>query len=40
LKYFDELSISEIAEILNKSKGAVRVLLHRSLKALKDNINE
>lgn len=40
LKYFDELSISEIAEILNKSKGAVRVLLHRALKALKDNINE
>lgn len=40
LKYFDELSISEIAEVLNKSKGAVRVLLHRALNTLKENIND
>jgi RNA polymerase sigma-70 factor (ECF subfamily) len=40
LKYLDELSPSEIAGILGKSNGAVRVLLHRAMKALKENINE
>ncbi|MDO8669420.1 MAG: RNA polymerase sigma factor [Candidatus Buchananbacteria bacterium] len=40
LKYLDELSISEIAKILNKSNGAVRVLLYRATKALKENIND
>lgn len=40
LKYLDELSISEISDVLNKSNGAVRVLLHRALKALKENIHE
>jgi len=39
LKYLDELSISEIADILGRSKGAVRVLLHRAIKALKENID-
>lgn len=39
LRFLDELSISEIAEVLNKSKGAVRVLLHRALQALKDNVH-
>lgn len=36
LRYLDELSLNEIAEILNKSNGSVRVLLHRATKALKD----
>jgi RNA polymerase sigma-70 factor (ECF subfamily) len=39
LRFLDELSISEIAEVLNKSKGSVRILLHRALKALKDNVS-
>ncbi len=39
LRFLDGLGISEIAEILNKSQGAVRVLIHRALKALKENIS-
>jgi RNA polymerase sigma-70 factor, ECF subfamily len=35
LKYVDQLSISEIARILDKSKGNVRVLIFRALNALK-----
>lgn len=35
LKYVDELSISEIARILDKSNGNVRVLIFRALNALK-----
>lgn len=37
--YIEDLSVSEIAKILNKSEGAVRVTLHRSLKSLKKEIN-
>lgn len=33
--YLDELSIPEIAQILGKSKGAVRVMMHRGLNALR-----
>ncbi len=33
--YVDELSISEIAEILEKNEGTVRVLIHRAVKALR-----
>ncbi len=40
LSYLNELSISEIAVILNKSKGNVRVLLHRAMTALKNNLHE
>lgn len=40
LKYLDELSIAEIASVINKSNGAVRVLLYRATKALKENIND
>ncbi len=40
LHYLDQLSISEIATILNKSKGSVRVVLHRALNALKTTIHE
>ncbi len=37
--YLDDLSISEISVILNRSKQATRVLLHRALKALRTAIN-
>lgn len=40
LRYLDELSISEIASVVGKSNGAVRVLLYRATKALKENIND
>jgi len=40
LKFIEELSISEIAKILDKSKGAVRVLLHRALKVVRDLLQE
>jgi len=39
-RYLDDLSISEIAEMLNKSEGAVRVMLHRALKALRATVNK
>jgi RNA polymerase sigma-70 factor (ECF subfamily) len=35
MRYLDELSISEIAQSLEKTTGSVRVLLHRAKKALK-----
>jgi len=35
LRFIDELSMGEIAEILQKSQISVRVLLHRALKTLK-----
>lgn len=38
LKYIDELTVPEIAKILNKSRGNVRVLIHRALNALKSLI--
>lgn len=34
--YLDDLSISEVAKMLDKSEPAVRVQLHRALKALKN----
>jgi RNA polymerase sigma-70 factor (ECF subfamily) len=40
LRFIEELSISEIAQILEKSKGAVRVLIFRSLETLKEILNE
>ncbi|MDX9893213.1 MAG: RNA polymerase sigma factor [Patescibacteria group bacterium] len=39
LRYVEELSIGEIADILGKSRGSVRVLLHRALKVCKDLID-
>lgn len=39
LKYIEDLSISEIAKILNKSKVNVRVLIHRALKEIKNIID-
>ena len=34
LRFVDDLSTAEIAEVLDRSPGAVRVLLHRSLREL------
>lgn len=39
LKYTDDFSIDEIAQILGKTKGNVRVLIHRALEALKEIMN-
>jgi len=39
-RYLDELEIKEIAEILNRSDGAVRVLLSRALNSLKRLLDE
>ncbi|MFC1663673.1 RNA polymerase sigma factor [Patescibacteria group bacterium] len=39
-RYLDDLSILEIAEILDKSEEAVRVMLHRALKSLKNEFNQ
>lgn len=36
LRYIEELTISEIATILEKSKGSVRVLVHRALKVVRE----
>lgn len=35
LRFINELSIQEIADILDKSRGNVRILIYRSLQALK-----
>jgi RNA polymerase sigma-70 factor (ECF subfamily) len=36
LRFVDEMSIGEIADIMEKKKGAVRVILFRALNALKE----
>lgn len=38
LYFIEQLSISEIAKIKEKSEGAIRVLIHRALKSLKSNL--
>lgn len=38
--YLDELSIKEVAEIMEKSEQAVRVTLHRALKSLRKEIEK
>lgn len=35
-RYLDELSISEISKLLNKSQGTTRVKMHRALESLKN----
>ncbi len=40
LRYVDDLSISEIAHITNKSEGAVRVTLHRALNVLQEKVQD
>jgi len=37
--YLDELQVPEIAKMLDKSEGTCRVLIHRALKALKNELN-
>lgn len=34
--YIDELSVGEISKILDKKENAIRVLIHRAIKALKE----
>ncbi len=36
LRYVNELSFSEIAKIMDKSKGNIRVMLYRAMKALRE----
>ena len=38
--YLEDMPIADIAELLGKPAGTVRVMLHRGLKDLKDIINE
>jgi RNA polymerase sigma-70 factor (ECF subfamily) len=40
LRFIEELSVKETAEILGKSEGAVRVLLHRAVAALKEEATQ
>ncbi|MDD4900785.1 MAG: RNA polymerase sigma factor [Patescibacteria group bacterium] len=40
LRFVNELSIKEIADILDKSKGNVRVLIYRALNALKELLSQ
>jgi len=40
LKYIEDLSFEEIAEVLQKDKNNVRVLLHRALNKLKQIISQ
>jgi RNA polymerase sigma-70 factor (ECF subfamily) len=37
-RYLDDLSIPEVAKMMDKSEDATRVTLHRALKALKEEI--
>lgn len=37
--YLDDLSVPEIARMLDKSEKATRVMLHRALKTLKNRLN-
>jgi len=38
LRFFDDLSIGEIAQVINKSQNNTRVLVHRALGALKKSL--
>ena len=40
MKFINELELEEISDITGKSKGNIRVLTHRALKALKDIMAE
>lgn len=40
LRFINDLSLEEIAEIREKTKGNVRVLLHRALNALRELVEE
>ena len=36
MRYVEDLTIAEIADILDKSPGAVKVMTHRAIKKLKE----
>lgn len=36
LRYINEFSVDEIAEITGKTKGTIRVIIHRGIKALRE----
>jgi len=38
--YLDELSIREISKIIDKSENAVRIMIHRALKSLRENLSD
>lgn len=40
LKHIEELSLGEIAKVLQKKNGAVRVMLHRATKALQEILDK
>lgn len=40
MRFINDLSLEEIAEISGKKKGNIRVLLHRSLSALRELVEE
>lgn len=40
MRFVNDLSLEEIADISGKTRGNVRVLLHRAIAALKDLVNE
>lgn len=40
LKFINDLTLNEIAEISGKSKGNVRVLIHRALNALRELVDK
>jgi len=40
LRYLEDLSIGEISKVLDKSKGSIRVLIHRALKVSRDLVNQ
>ena len=40
LRFVDEMSAREIGEVLGRSEGAVRVLIHRALRAVASDLSE
>jgi len=38
LKYFEEKSVREISEILNKNEGTIKSLISRGLQKLRDSL--
>lgn len=39
LKYVEQMSTEEIATVMGRSEGAVKALLHRTIKSLRDELN-
>ena len=40
LRFINELSLEEVADVMGKSKGNIRVIIHRAVAALKEIIEE